>query len=162
YEALRAFVRDRLLMPTTMRRAWRVVVPSEATNVDVKKYYHVPEQKLALIPNGFQSLEAVVGEPVDPTLMPYFFFAGRVKYRKNVHGIVKGFIEFKRRTKAPIKLLLAGGYGGEYYASLRAELEAAGLWDDVRFLGYVSTAQLKGLYSGALACVFVSLNEGFG
>ena len=156
------FTHERVLTPLSLRRAARIIVPSNATKREVLAAYRIPEHKLALIYNGFQNLENVQGVPPAAALKPYFFFAGRVKFRKNVHGIVAAFIAFKQRTEAPVKLVIAGPHGGEYSRELQEQLARAELTQDAHFLGFVSTEELRGLFENALACVFPSLHEGFG
>src|ERR1019366_2400363 len=47
-------------------------------------------------------------------------------------------------------------------AQLRARAAEVGAGEDVRFLGWVSAAELEGLYAAAACFVFPSLAEGFG
>jgi glycosyltransferase involved in cell wall biosynthesis len=161
---LSAFIRDRLLMALSVRRASKVIAASEATQKDLLKFYHLPKEKVPVIYDGFQDLTefAAGASAPDELLQPYFFFAGKVKYRKNVHGIVAAFIAFKKRTSADTKLVIAGDYGGEYHQAILRELEKNGLAGDVHFVGYASGAKLYSLYAHALAFVFPSINEGFG
>ena len=156
------FTHERVLTPLSLRRAVHIIVPSNATKAEVMTAYRMPPQRLFVIPNGFQNLEHIQGIPPASVLKPYFFFAGRVKFRKNVHGIVAAFIDFKKRTHAPVKLVIAGPHGGVYSRELQEQLARAGLSQDAHFLGFVSTEELRGLFEHALACVFPSLHEGFG
>lgn len=161
---LSAFVRDRVLMPLALSRAVKVIAASEATRKDILQFYTVSAEKVPVIYDGFQDLSRFASEASgdDKQSQPYFFFAGKVKYRKNVHGIVSAFIAFKKRTNAPTHLVIAGDYGGDYYEHMQRELVANGLVEHVHFIGYVTGAQLYGLYKNALAFVFPSINEGFG
>lgn len=162
-EALFAFVRDQVLMRISIRRAVCVVVPSQATKDDIVAFYGTRPEKIVVIPDGYQDLKPYApGEPLEMELKPFFFFTGKVKYRKNVHGIVSAFIAFKKRVRSDCKLLIGGSYGGEYYEKMLDEARAAGLERDIVFLGYVSIQKLYWLYSQAMALVFPSFNEGFG
>ncbi len=156
------FTHERVLTPLSLRRAARIIVPSNATQAEVTAAYRIPKERLSVIPNGFQNMKIVQSVPPASSLTPYFFFAGRVKFRKNVHGIVAAFIAFKKRTHAPVKLVIAGIHGGDYYLGLQEQLVRAGLAQDAHFLGFVNTEELRGLFENALACVFPSLHEGFG
>lgn len=159
-----AFVRDQILMRLSFARASHVIAASNATKKDLMHFYGIVEEKITVSYDGFQSLEqyALEAKSIDANLKPYFFFIGKVKYRKNVHGIVAAFIDFKKRTNAVCNLLIAGDYGGPYYEKIVAQLRASGLEDDVRFLGYMTKGDLYAYYRNALACVFPSINEGFG
>ena len=162
--ALIAFVRDRLLMPISLRRAAHVISASQATKDDIMQYYRVSNEKITVVPDGYQDLKrfAATASLSAEGAKPFFFFAGKVKHRKNVHGIVSGFILFKKRTNAEVELVIAGDYGGGYYDSLVADIERSGLTREVRFVGYVNNEELYAYYKKALACVYPSFNEGFG
>lgn len=157
-------LRDHILMRLSLRRAEKVVAASHATETDLKKYYGVPQEKLAVIYDGYQDLHRYASEApaVDQALAPYFLFVGKVKLRKNVHGIAQAFVRFKERTGASVKLVLAGDYGGEYYERVMRILVDGGVEQDVRFVGYVNGPQLYSYFKHALAVTFPSLNEGFG
>lgn len=159
-----AFVRDRILMPACFARARKIVAASGATKEDIVRFYGIPRENIVVVPDGFQDLAPFAPDApsIDETQKPYFFFAGKVKPRKNVHGIVSAFIRFKKRTGADCKLLIAGSASGRYYERIRQELEHNGLLGDVSFVGYVTSPHLYALYTNALACVYPSLNEGFG
>lgn len=159
-----AFARDRILMPVCLRRATSIITISHATKEDIVKYYCVPQQKIVVIYTGFQDLKPYIDKApaIDDRMIPFFFFTGRVKPRKNVHAIVSAFITFKKRTHADCKLVIAGKAGGDYCRAMVIELEKNNLQNEVFFVGYVSTELLCSYYLRAMAFVFPSLNEGFG
>lgn len=157
------FLRDQILMRLSLTRTDAVAAASNATARDVRTFYSVPEDKLFVVYDGYQDLHMLApGAPIDETFTSFFFFAGKVKYRKNVHGIAKAFVIFKQRTNASTKLVIAGDYGGRYYREIMNILETGGVSQDVHFVGYVSGALMYSYYTKALAVVFPSLNEGFG
>lgn len=159
-----AFLRDRILMPLCLRRAEVVGAASHATERDLLQFYSISPDKVKVIYDGYQDLSrfAATAPPVDEALKPFFFFAGKVKYRKNVHGIAEAFVEFKKRTGAPAQLVIAGDYGGEYYEKIMRILREGGVAHDAHFVGYINGAELYSYYKNALAVSFPSLNEGFG
>jgi len=159
-----AIVRDRILMPFTLRHASVIIASSEATRADILRYYSVLPEKVLTIHIGFQLWEQYKNQTpkIDASLEPFFFFAGKVKPRKNVHGIVEAFISFKERSHAPCHLVIAGDYGGEYAARMQESVRKAQLESFVHFLGYVDNPTIYALYTRAIACVFPSFNEGFG
>ncbi|MFZ2500793.1 MAG: glycosyltransferase family 1 protein [Minisyncoccia bacterium] len=159
-----AFVRDHLLMPITLRRSVGVVAASNATKEDVIHYYGIPDKKITVIYDGFQNLlpVAATAPAVDARLKPFFFFAGKVKPRKNVHRIVSAFIDYKERTQSSAHLVIAGDHGGAYYHQMVEEIRDHHLEESVHFVGYVTIEQLCSFYTHAIACVFPSINEGFG
>ncbi len=162
-DRLIAFVRDSLLMPVALRRGTTIIAASQATKEDLVQYYGVAENKITLIYDGYQDLSgyATKATPID-IASPFFFFAGKVKPRKNVHRIVSAFIAFKERTHADCKLILAGDHSGDYYQEIVREIQTHNMGQDIQFVGYITTAQLYSYYTKAVACVFPSINEGFG
>jgi len=151
-------------MPRCIWRASKIIAASTATAKDITKYYNVPPERIVVAYDGFQDLSAMAQDDsvIKPDMKPYFFFAGKVKLRKNVHQIVSALISLKERTKLPCQLIIAGDYGGEYYRSMQQELREHGFIDSVHFVGYINGEQLHSLYLNAIAFVFPSLSEGFG
>jgi glycosyltransferase involved in cell wall biosynthesis len=158
-----SFIRDTIVLPRAFAHAHSIVVPSEATKQDILERYRVAPEKIVVIPDGFQDLSVYANEYVEPKIsQPYFFFAGKVKERKNVHGIVRAFVLFKKKTAESVQLVIAGDYGGPYYEEIMKTLRDGGVAEDVHFVGYTTQAQLYSYYRGAIACVFPSFSEGFG
>ena len=97
-----------------------------ATKEEFLEFFKVSEDKVTLIHDGYQDLSAYADRAtVDEKIKPYFFFAGRVKPRKITNNIVAGFIDFKLRTKADCKLVIAGKSGGEYHDDILRQLRDA-------------------------------------
>jgi glycosyltransferase involved in cell wall biosynthesis len=159
-----AILRDQILMPRSLARSSKIITISHATKKDLTMFYNVTPEKIVVIYAGFQDLsEWILDAPeIEEKMKPYFFFTGRAKPRKNVHGIVAAFIDFKKRTSSDCKLVIAGKAKGPYYEGMLADLKKNGLEKDTFFVGYVSSAQLCAYYQQALALVFPSFNEGFG
>ncbi len=162
--ALFAFVRDRILMPISLKRAVLIVTPSQATKDDLIEFYAVPEKNVIVTYEGFQDLTELNVQPKEEIslLKPFFFFTGKVKHRKNVDGIVAAFIAFKKRVSSSCKLVIGGSASGAYYEHIREMIKKSGYENDIIFAGYVSTEDLYLFYTNALALVFPSFNEGFG
>lgn len=90
---------------------------------------------------------------------PYFLFVGNVDKKSNLTGVLKAFNAFCALQKN-IKLAVVGddGYGSE---AIHKMLSSSGIKDRVRMLGYMQGAQLKKLYTDAIATVIPSYYEGF-
>lgn len=87
-----------------------------------------------------------------PSERPYFLFTGTLEPRKNLHLLLAAWREV--RKTCPVDLVLAG--------RRRADFPALAEEPGLRVLGEVADEALPALYSGALACVYPSLYEGFG
>lgn len=142
-----------------LRQADVVVAISEETKQSVIRLFGVPAERIVVtylcyVPLGER-------KEIMPVPEHFFLFAGVLKERKNVAGIIKAFALFARRN-ATHDLLIVGKTGGAYTESLRRLAHALGVGQRVRFLGYVTDAQLSYLYDKAQALVFPSFIEGFG
>jgi glycosyltransferase involved in cell wall biosynthesis len=127
------------------RRAKRTCWRCPSARADVVDLYGVPPQRVTVTPHG-----------VDPMLSPgevggrtYALFVGAVQERKNPLAA----LEAARAVGLPLVVA-----GPSRDAGLARELVLQGA--DVR--GYVTTAQLAGLYRGAACLVMPSRYEGFG
>lgn len=143
-----------------LRLASIVVAISHQTAQSVVAHFGIPEEKMRVIHIGYLSPSNIQ----KPLSVPdrYFLFAGVLKERKNVVGIIRAFALFRKSGMDDFYLLLSGKCSGTYYESLVALVEEFDLNERIRFLGYVSDEELSYLYRKATALVFPSFIEGFG
>jgi glycosyltransferase involved in cell wall biosynthesis len=93
---------------------------------------------------------------------PYVLLPSGVHSRKNARRAIHAFLEFRRQTASPWRLLVFGiGPAQLERGELSGECDVTA-WDAVQLLGYVPEADLPGLFQGAEAVFFPSLHEGFG
>lgn len=153
------------LIYMAVHRADFILSPSRATLDDLRSLYGPDEKKCLLNYNGFRKPEVAEDKVASYSAKyatPFFMYVGRVKYKKNVHMMVRGFIEFRKNSDFPHTFLIVGKSGGEYKEEILKELASAGLEKDVDFLGYVDDSELAFLYQHTTALLFVTLREGFG
>jgi glycosyltransferase involved in cell wall biosynthesis len=126
------------------RRAEAVICISETTSADVQELWRVPAERIVVAPLGpGQELPAVA--PRDAT---HFLYVGDAEPRKNLGTLLKAYELYRRRSSAPLELVLAGS----------AVAEGAG----VRVERAPAPPRLATLYASAAALVHPSLYEGFG
>ena len=98
---------------------------------------------------------------------PFFFYPANAWKHKNHEVLLLAYGLYRARAIAtgtrPWPLVLTG-HEDARWAELRALADTLGLLgeESVRFLGYVSLAELSRLWATAGALVFPSLHEGFG
>jgi len=146
----------------SLRKADLVVAISKAAEEDVIKIFHVPEEKIAYIPQGYINICNV---PEINVRLPnnFFLFIGAVKERKNVLRIVEAFSRFI--NDHPIEkysLVLVGRYGGAYYGKIEKYAKDNNLSDRIIFLGHKNDGELSYIYRRAEAVVFPSIGEATG
>jgi glycosyltransferase involved in cell wall biosynthesis len=128
----------------------RVIAPSEAVRRQIMEHFRLQAERVVTVPlaaaESFRPVEA------PPASRPYLLFVGTLEPRKNVARLIEAWREVRRSD--PVDLVLAG--------RLRSDFPQPPPEPGLRILGPVSEDHLPGLYSGAAACVYPSLYEGFG
>ena len=91
---------------------------------------------------------------------PYLLFVGNANPRKNLARLMQAFDLAKEQGDFPYLLLLAGEYGWKF--DREAAMSGLQHAQDIRFLDFVSDADMPRLYSAASLFAFPTLYEGFG
>jgi len=154
---------------TAVRRAARVVVPSKATRDEVIRVldadattidvaYHGVDPRTFRLPSDAekQRVQARLGLGG----RPYLAFLGMLEPRKNVPGLIRGWVTaFADREDAPA-LVLAGGSGWDDHV----DEAVAHVPSHLRVLrpGYLRFTDLPGYLGGARIVTYPSHGEGFG
>ena len=120
------------------REAERVIVPSMAIREAVATHYHVPVDRIVVIPQGADdAFQPVADDEVLRRVRcqyfgydrPYVLFVGKWSARRNVPALVRAFAELRATRKIPHGLLIFGPQTeGPPLAELCREL---GVTDDV-------------------------------
>ncbi len=155
-------------LPKFLHRAEHILTVSEYVRQDIGATGSVDLSRISVAYNGcregFVPLQAAEKQVVREKFsagQEYFFYTGAIHPRKNIPRLIRAFDQFKTRTGASVKLLLAGRMAWQT-GEVTTAYEQAGSRGDIHFLGYVSEAELFRLTAAALALTYVSLSEGFG
>lgn len=159
----------RLLLPCSIRRAARIIVPSEATARDVRRRFPEAAPRLRVIPLGVSNAFRRVSDPQRLQEVrrryrlprTFVLFLGTLEPKKNVPRLLRVYHTLRCDGSIPHALVVAGAMGWDRHA-IRATLRRTGLGPDTHFPGTVADADLPVLYSLAEAFFFPSLYEGFG
>lgn len=154
---------------TAMRRAERVVVPSLATRDELVRVLDADAGKVDVAHHGvdpalFHVPDEAEKERVQARLglggQPYVAFLSVLEPRKNVPGLVQGWVKACDGRAAPPALVLAGGAGWDD----RVDHALAEVPAHLRVLrpGYLRFVDLPGFLGGAVAVAYPSYGEGFG
>jgi glycosyltransferase involved in cell wall biosynthesis len=152
-----------------LRRAGAIVCVSRKTRDDLQQYLGVPEKRLHVIPNALAwpykpiSLEASAPILAEVGLRgnePYFFHIGGNHWYKNRGAAIEIFAALRKLSQyAGARLVMAGG---PVMPELRAIAVKHGVAEALVEAVRLSNERLEALYSGALALLFPSREEGFG
>ena len=157
------------------RRARALITVSEWSRRSLCEQFGIPENQI------YVTLEAP--SPIfRPALQPdvrsewlrsrglasdarYFLYVGGFNPHKNLNALLAAFASLLG-TRPDLQLLLVGDADGDVFhtdvAGLRDRISRLGIAANVQWTGFVEDEVLRHLYSGALALVLPSLEEGFG
>jgi glycosyltransferase involved in cell wall biosynthesis len=162
----------RALVPAAAWRSHRVIVDAASTVEDLVSELGTPRSKIDVVPLGVRgpsaaaavaSSEASLRSSLSLGDRRVLLSASAKRPHKNLlrlldaHALLDGGGGGRARP-----VLVLPGYATPHEDELRARAAALGTSDDVRFVGWVSDADMEGLYALADAFVFPSLYEGFG
>ncbi|MCR4314390.1 MAG: glycosyltransferase family 4 protein [Candidatus Uhrbacteria bacterium] len=154
-----------------VKKATRIIVPSQATKRDLVELYRVDESRVVVIPEAADTnlFRRWTQEEARPVLQKYrlgtnfFLVVGRLEKKKNIITIIRAFELFKSRRGMgdPFELVFIGepGYG---YGEMKKYFELSPHKTQIRQLGYLPDEEVAPLMSQATAYLFPSWYEGFG
>ena len=152
-----------VLVPLAARRSRRVLTDSEASKSDLVRFLGLPANLVDVAPLGPGLPEDVEGPPraalrgrYELGDAPLLLSVLAKKPHKNAARLIEAL------PQIPRAVLVMPGYSTGYERELEKHIDAVGVGDRVRLLGWVDDATLDGLYRAADCFVFPSLAEGFG
>lgn len=154
--------------PLFARKATRIATVSNFSKKDIEERYGIESSRIdvtcngahdAYHPLGWEEREQVKEQYAEGC--EYFVFAGALHPRKNVVNLLKAFVDFKKRQRSNMKLVIVGRMAWKYeeVEEMRATMPFR---DDVKWVGYMDVDELSRVIGGAYALVYASLFEGFG
>ncbi len=141
--------------------AHAIIVPSQATKMDVLRTFHISEERIQVVYPGVPSLKSTssFNDLQKKYQLPeqYLLFVGALEPRKHVEVLLEAYSVLQLQKKG-IACILAGAPGWKN-RSLHSLIKKT---PGVQYLGYVAEEDKPGLYERALCLVYPSLYEGFG
>jgi glycosyltransferase involved in cell wall biosynthesis len=155
-----------LLVPAAARRSHRVITDSHSTADDLAALVRVDRARIDVVPLGIGSVqrerplgEADVRARFDLGSREVLLSLSAKRPHKNLPALIDALAAIPAAERPALVL---AGYPTAHEEELRARARSAGIADEVRFVGWLSTAEVEGLWAIARAFVFPSLYEGFG
>jgi glycosyltransferase involved in cell wall biosynthesis len=143
-------VRNRTPKLLRLGMATMVITPTQAIRSAAIDRFSLPPDRVVAIPlaasEHFRPVETA------PGVRPYFLFVGTLEPRKNIARLIEAWREVRRHVD--VDLVLAG--------RVRKDFPTPEPEPGLRLLGAVPESDMPALYSGAAACLYPSLYEGFG
>ena len=155
-----------LLVPAAVRRSHRVIADSQSTREDLIELLGVDGGRIDVVPLGLGSIQRERATTAEQTrsrfdlgARPVLLSLSAKRPHKNLAALVGALARIPAERRP---VLVLPGYATWHEQELRERAAAAGVGEDVRFPGWVSAAEIEGLWAVAAAFVFPSLYEGFG
>lgn len=128
----------RKIYQKSAQKADMVIVPCEATKIDLQREYRIPANKIAVIHQGAdddfrpiddEELLSATRKRLLGVDEPYVLFVGKLSQRRNIPMLISAFAELKKRRNIPHRLLLFGP--NHLKIPLRELAESLGISDSV-------------------------------
>jgi alpha-1,3-rhamnosyl/mannosyltransferase len=157
------------LIPGSVQRAKIVLTDSLVTRQEVIDEFHLNPNHVCAVPLGVDDDYYPRGaEELEPILMAYglhpdgySLFVSTIEPRKNILNLLAAYRALPVSVRKTWPLVLAGGVGWQSH-EIHAEIERATGEGWLKYLGFVSQADLPFLYAGCRLFTYPSWYEGFG
>jgi alpha-1,3-rhamnosyl/mannosyltransferase len=158
-----------LAFERSLRRAHMVITDSEAIRQELIAEFSVPPDRVRAIPLGVDPAFRPRSEPeLLPVLSRYGLRAGRyclsvatLEPRKKLDRLIAAYEQLDETLRRSCPLVLIGA-AGWLQSPIMAAIERGRAQGWLRYLGYVSQADLPAVYAGARGLAMISIYEGFG
>jgi glycosyltransferase involved in cell wall biosynthesis len=159
------------LIRNAVKRADLIVAISQTTKNDLMKFFSLPEDKIKVIYNGFNSNFSVDNIQTNFSVLQekyrlpkeYIFTLGVLEPKKNVERVIRAYHQLKQDTGALPALVIGGSkkYGWKNESLFRL-VDLLKLNYDTVFTGSIEHDDLPAIYHNAQLFILPSLYEGFG
>lgn len=157
----------RKYFPRFAQKAAQIITVSEFSKQDLIASYCISPDKITVAWNGASDIFKPVLTENQQNIrekytngQPYFLFVGAIHPRKNVKRLIEAFIQFKKETISPIKLLIVGE---SLWKKKNLQLDInEELKEEIAFTGHLPIEELALITGSAFALTYVPYFEGFG
>jgi len=164
YSRLRMFYLAHIL-PFFAKRAQHLVAVSEATKLDMIKFWHCRDEDVTVLYNGLRTSDFGLREEASRSQkseVRSLLYISRIEHPgKNHVRLIEAYSRLPRKTAEVHPLVIAGADWKD--AEIVHEAAAKSPHSDlIRFTGFVPEEEIENLWAEAGFYVFPSLFEGFG
>lgn len=163
---LTKFLKD---MPQIIHSSDAIITVSNASKNDILRFFPVSDKKIHVVPLAadprYKPLSKMYCRKVlsDEFELnnPYILYVGGFSPRKNVKALLFAYEKAISKIDCSPDLVLAGSEK-EDAANIKVLAEELGIFNKVKFTGFVKEELMPILYNGCELFVYPSLYEGFG
>jgi len=164
-------VYGRVIARALAHRQHEIIAISRNTAEDIKNHFHLSPNRLTVVYNGLDHEHFCPGSSAESqetvsrrygVSQPFFLYVSRLEHPgKNHLRLLEAYNRFRRETKLPWQLVLAGS---DWHGSavIHAAVRQSPVARDIFCVGFVADKELPTLYRAAEVFVYPSLYEGFG
>ncbi len=145
------------------KQAKKLIAVSESTRQDLQIIWNIHAKNIDTIHLGVADNFSPKKEKNDRTnyrkygiRTPYFLTLSTIEPRKNIESVIEAFLDWKRITGSPHRLVIAGKKGFQAKRILKRAT------NDILHIDYVAEKDKPALYRQAEGFIFPSYYEGFG
>ena len=147
-------------VPRSLKNADVIIVDSQNTKEDIKRFYHIVDSKIKVIYLGVNDIYFSQKKTKRIIKDQYFFSLTTHPKRKNIYRVLEVFANNKNLSD--YKYVIAGLINHKQLLLLKNKIKELKLGNKVIIFGYVTEQQLKNLYQNAEFFIYPSYYEGFG
>lgn len=155
------------IFKNSIKKSSKILVPSNYVKDLLVEEWSVSEEKISVtheaVENQILSIEKNWNQKKSDKVLkkfniqsPYIFYVGNAHSHKNVEGLIKAFLELRKKYQY-LHLVLSGN---DHYFWQRIKKEFQ--HKDIIYTGFVTDEELVSLYKSAECFVMPSFEEGFG
>lgn len=154
--------------PRYAEKACHILSVSEYTRQDIIHQFGTSPDKVSVVYNASSSNFHPIPENDQDEIRkkysngkPFFHFVGAIQPRKNLDNLIHAFDQYKAETGADHQLLIVGRKAWNFEEVVKA-YAASSYQNEIHFTGFVSDADLNGIYASSDGLCYVPYFEGFG
>lgn len=156
----------KLIVPTSIRRADKIIAVSEVTKKDLIRHFKIRPEKISVVYPAITipTVNKITIEEIRKKFnLPekYFFCLGTIEPRKNFSLAIQA-TKILSDQDIDVHLVLVGKRGWKWQETIEEIEKANQNKKIISELGYISTDEKYALLVGAQALIFPSFYEGFG
>lgn len=145
-----------------VKKGKKIIVPLQAVKKDLVHAFHVPEKKITVTPEGFDTNLSPAGKKVSTIpFKKYFLYVGNAYPHKNLDLLLKAYTQYREKYPERKTGLVFIGKDDFFYKKLRDQIKEEN-YNQVLILNDLTDAELSSAYSQAVCLLSPSLMEGFG
>jgi glycogen synthase len=151
-----AYSSFRSMSQNAARHATTVIATGKSLVSEIQKFLHVPQEKIAIIPNAVRIVRTNLSLRTKST-NPTFLSVGRLERNKGFHILLEA-LALSKNLPSEWKLVIAGS--GSMENELQEIARSHGIHNHVTFVGEIKPEELEKLYRNTNLFIHPTLYEG--